>query len=956
MSEERNDISPRRRRIRTPEETEAVTAEENLETAAAPENGQARQGRRFRRDGSVPFTSPDPANPAGRQDTAQTQGPYSRVPEEARRMSASPYGAINAAAVRQSAASQAAFRNRTTAPHSLKSVRAEAGRRPPQAAVRNPQGEPMSRVRVGYAPGRMSEVRMTNRETNRETVREQPREQSRVREYPNPRYPSSARPVPGRPAARPVQETPQQEPPKRRSVILHVLASTLIVAGAFLAVILMLPKENNLRQQVSVLADKATEGIRALAEAKPEEQPEIRTTKPEQYPSADNISDLQPDSGPADDRTEIPAEETETAAKTEDAGENAGAAEESAPGQTAPEETAAVQSPDAPPAEDAETTAVTEQASADPDTSFAPELTATALVQDSDPEPGEENDPESETEPETETELISEMDLEPIDEPETEPEPVQAAPLTAEAVPAANPGLITKVDVYTGKKPLKEYSRAAKELIHMPSGWAYTKKQIGILTFRGNAFRTNGAVGTVESAGSLSRLWEAESGSAKGSKQTYYGTGWTGQPVIVKWSQEVREKSNIYDAKKEISGLKEVIIAGLDGNIRFLNLETGELTRNSIKLGYPMRGTPSVHPSGYPYMSVGQFARNMKSGTGKIGLRQYNLYSQNEITLIDGTDKSMKRALNSTGSFETSALIDRTSDTAIVAGSNGLLYLISLNSEFDWQIGIYKSKQSVAVMRSRAKGQKNAMTAVESSPAMYDKYVFYADMGGILRCVDTNFLSPVWAVDTKDAVMAAIALDMPTSESLDLYTANMLKNRKSGNVQIRRYDAMSGKEIWCVEVGVKKDKKNNTDTGCKASPVIGENGLSDLVYFTVTGLSDEGREKLGLEGETKAALLALEKTTGEIRWAYGLSDRSKSSPIAVYDEGGNGWIIQCAWDGSIVLLDGLSGELVSSYQVDGNIEASPAAYNDIMVIGTTGKGTEKIYGIKIGPAKSADQE
>ena len=248
------------------------------------------------------------------------------------------------------------------------------------------------------------------------------------------------------------------------------------------------------------------------------------------------------------------------------------------------------------------------------------------------------------------------------------------------------------------------------------------------------------------------------------------------------------------------------------------------------------------------------------------------------------------------------------------------------------------------------------MTAVESSLAMYDRYVFYADMGGILRCVDTNFLTPVWAVDTKDAVMAAIALDMPTPESLDLYTANMLKNRKSGNVQIRRFDAMSGKEIWCTEIGVKKDKKNNTDTGCKASPVIGENGLSDLVYFTVTGLSDEGRAALRIEGEAKAALVALEKETGDLRWAYGLSDRSESSPIAVYDEGGNGWIIQCAWDGSIVTLNGLSGELVASCKVEGNIEASPAAYNDIMVIGTTGKGTEKIYGIKIGPVKSTDPE
>ena len=276
-----------------------------------------------------------------------------------------------------------------------------------------------------------------------------------------------------------------------------------------------------------------------------------------------------------------------------------------------------------------------------------------------------------------------------------------------------------------------------------------------------------------------------------------------------------------------------------------------------------------------------------------------------------------------------------------------MLYLINLNSEFDYLVGSYKSKPSTIVMISKTKGPKNVRTAVESSIAMYDKYVYYADMDGILRCVDTDHLAPVWAVNTGDAVMAAVALDMPADEQLDLYTANMLVNRKRGSAQIRRYDALSGKEIWCTEIGVAKDSKGKTDSGCKASPVIGENRLDGLVYFTVTGLNDDGRAKLNVKGDAKAALAALDKETGKIVWAYGLSDRSVSSPIAVYDGDGNGRIIQCAWDGSIIMVDGLTGELAAQITVEGNIEASPAAYNDIMVVGTTGKDTEHIYGIRI---------
>ena len=536
----------------------------------------------------------------------------------------------------------------------------------------------------------------------------------------------------------------------------------------------------------------------------------------------------------------------------------------------------------------------------------------------------------------------------PTDTPEPTPEPTPTPPLTASADPDASPDLITSTIVYDGSKKQKTYMRAAKALIHMPSGDDYTMKKIGVLTFRGNAFRQNAAVGEVSAPAELEEIWKVEAGSSRGASQTFYGYEWTGQPAIVKWSSQVREASNIDEDKKTKKALREVIIAGVDGVIRFIDLEDGSLTRGAINLGYPMKGTPSLHPAGYPYMNVGQYTRKMKVKTGKIGLRQYNLYNQKELNLIDGLDGKMHRGIYRYGSFETSSLIDRNSDTMITLGTNGLLYLTSLNSEFDYQTGTLKVSPGSIVMSSRAKGEKkDEMVAVESSHAMYDRYVFYADMGGVLRCVDTNFLQPVWAVNTGDAVMAAVALDLNGSDGLDLYTANMLSNRKSGGAQIRRYDALSGKEIWTVEIGVAKNTKTKEDVGVKASPVIGQNGLKDLVFFTVTGLNAEGTDMLNVGADTKAALVALEKDTGRIRWAKGLSDRSESSPVAVYDTEGNGWIIQCAEDGTILLLDGQTGNQQAELKIEGKIKASPAVYNDIMVIGTTGKGTSFVYGIQI---------
>ena len=69
--------------------------------------------------------------------------------------------------------------------------------------------------------------------------------------------------------------------------------------------------------------------------------------------------------------------------------------------------------------------------------------------------------------------------------------------------------------------------------------------------------------------------------------------------------------------------------------------------------------------------------------------------------------------------------------------------------------------------------------------------------------------------------------------------------------------------------------------------------------------------------------------------------------MAVYDESGNGAVIQCAGDGSIVMLDGRTGAELASLQLDGAIEASPAVYDGMLVIGTTEKGKNNIYGIQI---------
>lgn len=1008
-----------------PEEPDRPAEEEPAE---AKETAIPEPEKKEESDTSAAPELPEESEPvekteASEETPAAVQGADSRVPAEARRMSAAPYGTVKPEARRPGTRPQNAYRRPPMPEQKQTPVRPRRDvREEPLRTGSNKTQDKTSRVRVGYAPGRMSDG-MTQQVPIRETARdaawerEQPMYSRDAKAYLEKR----SQPFRTENAKEKVQDRPEHK-------LLRIIVALLVVIGIIITGVLIFrdranQKNNPVREAprvinfipvdetegrtapvdlaFTVLTEKDVSGIRLRGENDEDLDTEaastdnsdgtkiwtmkmhvetgrngtailqVRRADEDKWYDTNSTVELEIQ-GPLDLLTPKPEEVAEPdpveyddddyydedAERAKEEG-----AEEGADGEAYPE------------------------AESDENPNIEAEgVTADIWAENVEGDPDNETEGEGERYDDLPTGELRTPEPTPTVAPPT-PVPTETPPLTAQAAPEADPGLISSTTVYTSAtKKVKNYSRPAKELIRMPEADEYTTKQLGVMTFRGDNFRRNAAVGTLSAAPTgLKEKWHAESGSSRGTNQTYYGYGWTGQPVIARWSTQVREGSNLFEKKINTKALKEVIIAGMDGNIRFLDLADGELTRNSIKLGYPMRGTPTLHTGGYPFMSVGQFARKMKVKTGKIGLRQYNLYSQKEQKLLDGLDGKYHRPLNDVGSFETSALIDRTSDTLIAAGSNGMLYLESLNSSFDYNAKVLTIDPSITVMNYKVKGQKStALLAIESSPAVYDKYVYMANMGGVLMCIDTDTLKPVWAVNTGDSVMAAVAMDMQIRENaqetpvpadtgdednpkdkapadnreLSLYTANMLNNRKKGDsdIQIRRYDALSGKEIWKTSVGVTKGKKDKDDVGAKASPVIGQHELNNLVYFTVTGLSDEGRQELGLSGEMPAVLIALEKASGKIVWSYGLSSRSESSPIAVYDEKGNGWIIQCEQNGTIHLLEGLTGSVVDTMQLNAEIEASPAAYGSTVVIGTTGKNTSFVYGIELELAQVHDEE
>ena len=520
------------------------------------------------------------------------------------------------------------------------------------------------------------------------------------------------------------------------------------------------------------------------------------------------------------------------------------------------------------------------------------------------------------------------------------PVPESAAP-----VPEATPEPMRDVtDPPETEDPGEEAEEAVRPgwALEMPLGDEYMKKDFGVTTFRGNAFRQNAASGHVSrGTDRMELLWD----------RIVYQLGendhqfpWPGQALIVKWSVQVREKIDFTMSYEPKTGMKEVIVAEKNGRIYFFDLQTGELTRHPLSTGYELRSTLATHTNGMPYLFVGQ-----AGGDGEVGLRIFNLYDLSEMDMINGLDGKLGGLACGNGAFLSAPLLDRNTDALVTAGTNGFLYKIQLRSNFDYEEGklSYDPQVDAAKKKSAELSPDDPRTGYEAPVAALYSYIYCADMDGKLRCVESESMQSIWEKDLEDAVLSSPAISVDSGR-LTLYAANTLTNREEGKAAVYCLNALTGKEYWRREFGVKPDNELPLDSvGFVASPVVGKNSLNGLVYYTVTGLTRAERKALGLKGVQNSALIALWRDTGATVWIHGMDDYCYSSPVAVYDEDGNGWIIQCASDGYIFLLDGREGNVIGRMRVDGVIDASPAVYRDIMVIPASSDIQSHVYAIRL---------
>jgi outer membrane protein assembly factor BamB len=535
---------------------------------------------------------------------------------------------------------------------------------------------------------------------------------------------------------------------------------------------------------------------------------------------------------------------------------------------------------------------------------------------------------------------------EPTPEPTLEPTPTEEPAPTPTPSPTLMPLLPVLADssegseivtlktaIYDGTSKTSEYSRT--ELINLLDSEKYAIwDQSGVLTFRGGPFRQNAAYGTVEmDKEKLSVLWKVPvEGTLKMNGATLTGVGWPGQAVIVKWPMEVRQLLSISTEMKSTAALKEVIVGAQNGKLYFLDLATGGFTRDPIEIRWPSNGAVSVNTDGSPIVTFGQYY-SVKADKTKIdnGLHILNLLNNKELTLLNGRTKPIQT--NYSG-FSGAPLFDKISGAMIVGGQNGVFYLGDFNTEFDYVAGTLSITPKYHRYTWTAPGQKAKDTNIDGSVAMYGPYAYFGDSKGVLQCVDVNTLKSVWAVRAGDRISGTPALDMSvTGDSLSLYVGSLVSS-KGGVVSFFRYDALSGKKLWQFDLA---DLGYTTSdlTGFYASPVVGQYNASGTVFATVTN------------GAANSTLYALSKADGSVQWSVAFTAAALSSPVAVYNEAGDAWIVQALSDGKLLLIDAVDGSVLNTLQLEGTVAASPAVYRNVLVISTMGQDPSYIYGIAL---------
>lgn len=475
----------------------------------------------------------------------------------------------------------------------------------------------------------------------------------------------------------------------------------------------------------------------------------------------------------------------------------------------------------------------------------------------------------------------------------------------------------------------------------------------GVLTFRGNNYRNLSAAKELNlTEFKMSVVEKVSIGSLKkgnrSGKGSWSGCGWTGQPLIVQWSDEVKSVMNLYDWAKQKTNLVEVIYPTEDGHIYFLDLETGKKTRDDLNFRMPFKGTGSVDPRGLPLLYVGsgdEYEEEDQKSRAMI------------ISLIDGRklyefgiQGREPFAVRNWNAYDSAPLVDEATDTLIWPAETGILYTMKLNTVFDARGGtITVNPSNIVKLRYDSNNSYDQIDKADSShkwlgyegsASVWNGFIYLASNDGLFQCIDLNTMQIKWIADTKDDTNASPVLEVISETEAYLYVGTSLHfTQDSGHKGVTPFfkiNAMTGEIVGQYQLTV--ETVSGVSGGIQATAAVGQSNLSDLVFVPFARYN----------GKDKGALVALYKDTMEAAWTMPMEHYAWSSPAIFYNSKGDGYLVQADSGGDIFLIDGRTGNVldkISPTKNGSNFEASPALFGDMLVLGS--RGDQTIFFIRL---------
>lgn len=472
----------------------------------------------------------------------------------------------------------------------------------------------------------------------------------------------------------------------------------------------------------------------------------------------------------------------------------------------------------------------------------------------------------------------------------------------------------------------------AAEHIDFGYGKDYTDVE-GIITFRGDNFRSSATYGLANMSNfKFADPWNVTTGTLQHGSGVWTGSGWVGQPLIVKWPKETKAVMNMYDWAKEDDELVEVIYATMDGNVYFLDLETGKATRDKLFLGYTFKGSGALDPRGYPILYLGA---GYDSDRGVSRAFVISLIDCKVMYEFGNNDPFSLRG--ELCYFDSSALVDAETDQLIYPGENGILYIIKLNTDYDEKAGTL-SIDPGRVVKWHYYGQRSSIAShwvgMEDSAVILRGHIIMADNGGNLMCLDLNTLTLDWVQDTLDDTNCSPVLSIEDGHPYVYISTSFHLGWRSwttAKVPIWKIDAETGEKVWQTDYTCYTE--DGVSGGVQSTAALGQNDLKGYLYVTVAKTDQYNNGKL----------VCLDTETGEVLWEY-KSYYTWSSPVLVYNDDGSGYVVYCTYGSYMYMLNGKTGAVLDSFNLQGGVEASPAVYGDRIVVGTR---KCLIWGIKL---------